>query len=101
MAGRNILLVDKRQKKATVIGKATPNDSNIKKEEQEKLKKKGYIQKAEGQSREDMVSECNSGASGNQSTWGCDLQKLQDCLQCIPGRNSEISFQRNDILNAS
>lgn len=40
MAGRNRLLVDKRQKKATVIDKATPNDSNIKKKEHEKLKEK-------------------------------------------------------------
>ena len=60
----DIVVVDK-QKEAVVIDVAVPSDSNIKKNEYEKLEKYQGL-------KEDVEGEGHSGPSGDRSTRSCD-----------------------------
>lgn len=64
-------VIEDLQQKAVLIDATVPSVSSIEKMEHEKLEK---IPAAERGSRKDLENEGNSGASGNPSTQGCDLQ---------------------------
>lgn len=82
------VVLDKVDKNAVVIDVAVQNNSNIRKEEHET----GEIPGSDRSAVEDVESEDNS---GHWCTLGCDLPKLEEWLQQIPGATSEISIQKS------
>uniref|UniRef100_A0A3B3HW39 Reverse transcriptase domain-containing protein n=1 Tax=Oryzias latipes TaxID=8090 RepID=A0A3B3HW39_ORYLA len=93
----DIVVVDKEQRKAVVVDVAVPSDGNIRKKEHEKLEKyQGLREELEKAWKVKVtVVPVVIGALGAVTP------KLEEWLQQIPGKISDISIQKSAVLGTA
>ncbi|KAJ0057310.1 hypothetical protein NL108_002264 [Boleophthalmus pectinirostris] len=93
----DIVVVDKKQSRAVVVDIAIPSDGNIRKKEHEKLEKYQGL-------KEELERAWKVKASVVPvviSALGAVTPKLEEWLQKIPGKTTDISVQKSAVLGTA
>ena len=93
----DIVVVDKEQRKAVVVDIAIPSDCNIRKKEHEKLEKYQAL-------REELEKAWKVKATVVPvviGALGAVTPKLEEWLQQVPGKTSDISVQKSAVLGTA